>query len=408
MSRSVIPAALVAAALAACRPPAPAAPAAPTIASLTRWIPADAIMAIVVVDHAGAAPVDALARAVRAPSPLEHVAPPPELAAIATRGRVWMLLDGEAGTIARCAEVRPPADPAAALGGTARRAGSATIVDTTDAAIVLDGGFACVVTSGVRSRRDHHAVRLATLAADERLAPTAVDAVATAPVIVWGRGDVIGAGLDDTGEGLAAALARRGTVAIGARVEAGALRAEVVGAAPTPAPSPDAAPPAPAPPAPASAPAPDVVAVGPYAEPPPVPPPAPLPVPPVDENVDVPESPEHRATVARLAQTLAAAVETASALEAAAGAARAAWITAWGTATVTTSPDASRAALTWRPPAPAAELRARADRAFAAAAAPIAELRARHDALVADAAARIAELVRIRARDVAAHDRLRR
>lgn len=140
-----------------------------------------------------------------------------------------------------------------------------------------------------------------------------------------------------------------------------------------------------------------------YAQPP-IPPALPsLPIPPRDENTDVPESADYRAVVQRLTQLLFAAAEAATEITTREDAATAAWIAAWGDATLATTSGTIE--LTWTPPPTP---RAAADRARDAARAGIDELRARHAQLVAAAEAMLPELVKIRARDVANHDRAQR
>jgi hypothetical protein len=192
---------------------------------------------------------------------------------------------------------------------------------------------------------------------------------------VWGAGDVIAGGL--AGE---LPLGPLGTLTIELAADAGTLRVDVR------APSIAAA-------------APETVKPGSVAGAPEPERLTPLPLPEKDLNPDVPESPEYRAGVAQLAQTLAEAAQLAQEIRASEDAARAAWIAAWGTAQLTR--EAGRATVMWTPGS-----RARADEAFDAAFDN--GLLLRHFSAVQRAQKRIHQLVKIRARDVAAYDRAQR
>jgi hypothetical protein len=360
----------------ACHTPPPRFAEGPLASPLARWIPADAVM-VIARGGSGASAIDRLARELQVPVPSKF----------APYGGLWILLDEDAQTTARCAPGATPAEP----DGTVSRSGGALLVESGDTVTVYEDGIACTVASAVASRRARHAVRLAGLADDERLvadakARAAIDALPpdVADVIAWGAGDVIGGGISDE---LSSALGTLGNVAVGmsfhedgsalhvyVRPERGLEGFES-----------------------------KVVKVGLYAQPPVPPPLPPLPVPPRDENTDVPESADYRAAVQRLTQLLFAAAEAATEITTREDNATAAWIAAWGNAILMPSGDGIL--LTW---SPTISSRHDADRARDAARAGIDELRARHERLVADAEAMLPELVKIRARDVAAHDRARR
>src|SRR5690606_37316020 len=101
----------------------------------------------------------------------------------------------------------------------------ATLIERGDTITVLRDGVACTVASGAASRRARHAVRLATLAGDERLlaradARAALDALpADAAVVAWGAGDVVGGGVDAAELGIAGALGALGEVAVAVAID---------------------------------------------------------------------------------------------------------------------------------------------------------------------------------------------
>jgi len=373
--------------LVACRTPAPRFATAPLATPVAAWIPADALM-VIAIAPGGAAEVDALARALQVPEPGQFAAP----------GEVWILLDGDASSTARCAPAAAGVEAALlGKGGVASRAGGATLIERGDTITVLRDGVACTVASGAASRRARHAVRLATLAGEERLlaradARAALDALpADAAVVAWGAGDVVGGGVDAAELGIAGALGALGEIAVAVAIDPASheLAVTVVPA--------DASRTASAPPR---------GSVGLIASPPGPPALAALPLPPRDENVDVPESPEYREAVQRLTRALFAAAELATEITARADAARAAWIAAWGDASITGA--AAALEVRWTPPAwPPGQIRAAADAAYAAAHAGVDDLVARHAAAIGAAEALLPELVKIRARDVAAFDRAR-
>ena len=358
----------------ACHTPPPRFAEGPLATPLARWIPADAVM-VIAIGADGAAEVDALAEAMQVPAPGKF-APP---------GGLWILLDSEATSTARCEAAKAAPSPA---GARVSHSAGATLVELGDTTTVFRDGVACVVASGAASRRARHAVRLAGLTDDERLvsnpaARAAIDALPPdADVIAWGAGDVIGGGVNDD---LAATLGAMGNVAVALSLDEGVL---TVSAHPERAPEGRES---------------KGLRMGLYARPPSSPPLAPLPIPPRDENTDVPESADYRAAIQRLTEHLFAAAELATEITTREDAATAAWIAAWGEAILATADGTVE--LTWTPPP---SPRAAADRASDDARAGLDELRARHARLVADAEAMLPELVKIRARDVAAHDRARR
>jgi hypothetical protein len=370
---------------AACHTPArPRFAAEPLATPVAAWIPADAVM-VIAIGPGGAVDIDALAAALGVPEP----------GAFAPPGGVWILLDEDASSTARCEPARP--DAAAALigkGGKQSRSAGATLIELGDTITVIEGGVACAVASGAASRRARHAARLAGLGDDERLIadPAARAALAALPagaaVVAWGPGDVIGGGVDAEGLGLTEALGALGDLAGALSIDRSKGLVVTV--------RPERGPIGPESKGPAS--------IGRIAHPPAPPPLPPLPVPPRDENTDVPESAEYRVAADRLTRALFAAAEDAQAIAAREDAAAAAWVAAWGEAAIT--PDGGAIEVRWTPPAwPPAEVRAAADAARAAARAGLDDLRARHGARIAEAEALVAELVKIRARDVAAFDR---
>jgi hypothetical protein len=380
----------------ACRAP-PSAPPRPALApELAAWIPADVVMVIGAGGDTSA--IDEVAAALGVPAPGRFVALPEDLATAwqrtgGARGALWMQLDRDAASTARCAVIADPRAAVQALiaaGGVTSRAGAASLIELGAGVTVLRGGVACTVTSGAPSRRARHAVRLATLTGPDRLsaradAAAALGALPPATVIAWGDGALIGAGLDAEGVELAGRLGRFGDVAIAVDVAAGTRTVDitVVGAGGEPGgdPAPGAE---------------HRFAVGRLAAAPPAPPLTPAPAAPVDENTDVPASAELIAARDRFDAAIADASELAARIAAADDAARARWRAAWGPASVVEA--GARADVRW--PLPAVIPPPLDD-----ASAP---LRARRDRRVAEAEAMIAELLRIRARDVSAHDRIRR
>jgi hypothetical protein len=289
----------------------------------------------------------------------------------------WIDLETEeGGPMARCARIGDTAKAAAALidaGGTASTAGAATLIARNDETTVLRDGVACVITNGAASRREHHAVRLATLEADERLPADALAPVAGAAYLGWGTGTVIGAGIHDD-VGVALGKAPR---AVGVDYDAAAQEIEIRVDVP------DA-----------------TIAMGSYASSRPVAiPTIPLPVLPEDGNTDVPLSVEYQQALDAVQATIAAAAAHAAAITRIDEQARAAWRDAWGTATV------ADGTLRWRLPAPAAELRGKANAAYDAANAGIQDEIAGYQAAVQAVDAAQPPLIKLRAHDVAAWDR---
>ncbi|MCB9574071.1 MAG: hypothetical protein H6709_18465 [Kofleriaceae bacterium] len=374
-------------ACAAC-PGSPSHPRGAIGAPVAAWLPADVEAAVVVPgDGAAAAAPLALLRAMELGD--------------ATAG-AWALLDVEGPVTARCvADADAPGRAAAlvAAGAAVATSAGAQLLEHDDAITIVRDGVTCDVTGGAASRRRRHAVRLAGLDDAERLvaAPATrrwLDALPPAPLRVWARDGYVDAvmaavglpaGLLDPGGASAIALDADATgrvvltlVGPAAVVTQAAARTEAT------------------------------VHVGALLRPPAEPALVPPPAVPTDDNPDVPLSQAYQAAVARLGDTLGAAALTQHRVVEQLQAVRAAWVDAWGEATVvaTRTPPAVRVEVTWQAPAwPPDAVRARADAAATAARAGLDTLRAERQRLVDDAAAQIHELIVLRARDVAAWDR---
>ncbi len=380
----------------------------PIGAAAAAWIPADAVL-VVVADGAGAVELGALLAAMElgaagAPGAMgERETTAWRVAGIEPRGGLWMLLDVEADVSARCAAVGPAAAAADALvaaGGVARAAPGARLVDLDAVTTVLRDGVACSVTGGARSGVERQALRLAGLAAGERLvdqeaARALLGELPMAPLVLWAHSDAVDAVLAIAGLPVGL-LDTAAATAIAVDVDA-AGRAVVTLRAPAGAVAPPAAP------APVAI---GAIVRGPAATD--LPPNLALPA---DDNPDVPLSAEYAAASAALGEALAHADALGERVRDADRAARTAWITTWGVGTATLAAQAGtlEVVIEWRAPGwPPATLRATAEAAVTAARVDVAALLAERAALMVTAGAQLDALIKLRARDVAAWDRAQR
>ncbi len=402
---------VIAVALAGCHPAStgPRLPHGPLASPLAAWIPSDAAL-VVVVGDGGSAAVDEVTTALGWIGPgvlaaLERsVALAWDDSGIQPRSAMWILWDDEARSTATCTvtgDAWHAADALIQAGGTRQVSDGADLIDLGETTTVIRGDVACIVESGAASRRAHHALRLASLTAEDRLLASSAEvdgllrALPAADVIVWGKGALVG-GLVEVVPGAATeALAVAGTPAIAIGVDPSSHEVRLTIAAPAVAPE-------------ADRPTEGTVSPGAFALLPPLGSLSPMTLPPKDENTDVPLSDEYLRASTAVLERLVKANELSQQHAALEATARGAFDGEWGTVTWArrAQGEVELVEATWAPPLwPPAQLHKRAATAMEEALATEPQVRAQYERLVAEATAGIEVMIGIRARDVAAWDR---